>query len=83
MVKLTYVNSTWNEAIKSLRRNLLRTVLTILGLVVGRLAQPSLPSCFQSAGQNAKQKKRRAPKAFIEFSARQPGILKPNKRNYR
>ena len=32
---LTYVHSIWSEAMKSLRRNLIRTVLTILGLVVG------------------------------------------------
>ena len=32
---LTYAHSIWSEAIKSLRRNLIRTVLTILGLVVG------------------------------------------------
>ena len=32
---LTYANSIWTEAMKSLRRNLIRTVLTILGLVVG------------------------------------------------
>jgi putative ABC transport system permease protein len=32
---LTYANSIWSEAMKSLRRNLIRTVLTILGLVVG------------------------------------------------
>jgi putative ABC transport system permease protein len=32
---LMYVHSIWNEAMKSLRRNLIRTVLTILGLVVG------------------------------------------------
>lgn len=32
---LIYVNSIWNEAMKSLRRNLIRTVLTVLGLVVG------------------------------------------------
>jgi putative ABC transport system permease protein len=32
---LMYVQSIWNEAMKSLRRNLIRTVLTILGLVVG------------------------------------------------
>jgi len=32
---LTYANSIWTEALKSLRRNLIRTVLTILGLVVG------------------------------------------------
>ena len=32
---LIYVHSIWSEAMKSLRRNLIRTVLTILGLVVG------------------------------------------------
>lgn len=32
---LIYAQSIWNEAMKSLRRNLVRTVLTILGLVVG------------------------------------------------
>jgi putative ABC transport system permease protein len=32
---LFYAHSIWNEAMKSLRRNLIRTVLTILGLVVG------------------------------------------------
>jgi putative ABC transport system permease protein len=32
---LTYANSIWTEAMKSLRRNLIRTILTILGLVVG------------------------------------------------
>jgi putative ABC transport system permease protein len=32
---LTFVHSIWSEAMKSLRRNLIRTVLTILGLVVG------------------------------------------------
>jgi putative ABC transport system permease protein len=32
---LMYIQSTWSEAMKSLRRNLIRTVLTILGLVVG------------------------------------------------
>jgi hypothetical protein len=32
---LTYANSIWTEAMKSLRRNLIRTMLTILGLVVG------------------------------------------------
>ena len=32
---LIYVQSIWSEAMKSLRRNLIRTVLTILGLVVG------------------------------------------------
>jgi putative ABC transport system permease protein len=32
---LIYVHSIWSEAMKSLRRNLLRTVLTVLGLVVG------------------------------------------------
>jgi putative ABC transport system permease protein len=32
---LIYAHSIWNEAMKSLRRNLIRTVLTILGLVVG------------------------------------------------
>jgi putative ABC transport system permease protein len=32
---LTYAHSVWSEAMKSLRRNLIRTVLTILGLVVG------------------------------------------------
>jgi putative ABC transport system permease protein len=32
---LMYAHSIWNEATKSLRRNLIRTVLTILGLVVG------------------------------------------------
>ena len=32
---LTYANSIWTEAMKSLRRNLIRTVLTVLGLVVG------------------------------------------------
>jgi putative ABC transport system permease protein len=32
---LIYANSIWSEAMKSLRRNLIRTVLTILGLVVG------------------------------------------------
>jgi len=32
---LTYAHSIWTEAMKSLRRNLIRTVLTILGLVVG------------------------------------------------
>src|SRR5215468_7634671 len=32
---LTYANSIGTEAMKSLRRNLIRTVLTILGLVVG------------------------------------------------
>ena len=32
---LTYANSIGTEALKSLRRNLIRTVLTILGLVVG------------------------------------------------
>ena len=32
---LMYAHSIWNEAMKSLRRNLIRTVLTILGLVVG------------------------------------------------
>jgi hypothetical protein len=31
---LFYAHSIWNEAVKSLRRNLIRTVLTILGLVV-------------------------------------------------
>jgi len=35
LVMLTYANSIWTEAMKSLRRNLIRTVLTILGLVVG------------------------------------------------
>ena len=32
---LTYLQSIWNEAMKSLLRNRIRTVLTILGLVVG------------------------------------------------
>jgi putative ABC transport system permease protein len=32
---LIYIQSIWSEAMKSLRRNLIRTVLTILGLVVG------------------------------------------------
>ena len=32
---LSYAQSIWTEAMKSLRRNLIRTVLTILGLVVG------------------------------------------------
>ena len=32
---LIYIHSIWNEAMKSLRRNLIRTVLTVLGLVVG------------------------------------------------
>jgi len=32
---LIYVHSIWSEALKSLRRNLIRTVLTVLGLVVG------------------------------------------------
>jgi putative ABC transport system permease protein len=32
---LIYIQSSWSEAMKSLRRNLIRTVLTILGLVVG------------------------------------------------
>jgi len=32
---LIYVHSIWSEAMKSLRRNLIRTVLTVLGLVVG------------------------------------------------
>jgi len=32
---LTYLQSIWNEALKSLLRNRIRTVLTILGLVVG------------------------------------------------
>jgi putative ABC transport system permease protein len=32
---LTYIHSILSEAMKSLRRNLIRTVLTILGLVVG------------------------------------------------
>jgi preprotein translocase subunit SecE len=32
---LIYIRSIWSEAMKSLRRNLIRTVLTILGLVVG------------------------------------------------
>jgi putative ABC transport system permease protein len=32
---LIYAQSIWSEAMKSLRRNLVRTVLTILGLVVG------------------------------------------------
>jgi putative ABC transport system permease protein len=32
---LIYVNSIWSEAMKSLRRNLIRTFLTVLGLVVG------------------------------------------------
>lgn len=32
---LIYVQSIWSEAMKSLRRNLIRTVLTILGLVMG------------------------------------------------
>jgi putative ABC transport system permease protein len=32
---LTYANSILSEAMKSLRRNLIRTILTILGLVVG------------------------------------------------
>jgi putative ABC transport system permease protein len=32
---LAYANSIWTEAMKSLRRNLIRTVLTVLGLVVG------------------------------------------------
>ncbi len=32
---LMYAHSIWSEAMKSLRRNLIRTVLTILGLVVG------------------------------------------------
>jgi putative ABC transport system permease protein len=31
----TYAHSIWTQAMKSLRRNLIRTVLTILGLVVG------------------------------------------------
>jgi putative ABC transport system permease protein len=32
---LVYANSIWSEAMKSLRRNLIRTVLTVLGLIVG------------------------------------------------
>jgi putative ABC transport system permease protein len=32
---LIYVHSIWSEAMKSLRRNLIRTILTVLGLVVG------------------------------------------------
>ena len=32
---LLYVHSIWSEAMKSLRRNLITTVLTVLGLVVG------------------------------------------------
>lgn len=32
---LIYIHSIWSEAVKSLRRNLIRTVLTVLGLVVG------------------------------------------------
>jgi putative ABC transport system permease protein len=32
---LIYVHSIWSEAMKSLRRNLIRTVLTVMGLVVG------------------------------------------------
>ena len=32
---LIYAQSIWSEAMKSLRRNLVRTVLTVLGLVVG------------------------------------------------
>ena len=32
---LTYVHSIWSQAVNSLRRNLIRTVLTIVGLVVG------------------------------------------------
>ena len=32
---LIYAHSIWSEAMKSLRRNLIRTVLSILGLVVG------------------------------------------------
>jgi len=32
---LIYVHSIWSEAAKSLRRNLIRTILTVLGLVVG------------------------------------------------
>ena len=32
---LTYANSIWTEAMKSLRRTLIRTVPTIVGLVVG------------------------------------------------
>src|SRR5499427_14725 len=32
---LIYVQSIWSEALKSLRRNLIRTVLTVLDLVVG------------------------------------------------
>ena len=32
---LTYANSICSEAMKSLRRNLIRTVLTVLGLIVG------------------------------------------------
>jgi putative ABC transport system permease protein len=33
--KMIYVHSIWSEAMKSLRRNLIRTILTVLGLVVG------------------------------------------------
>ena len=32
---LTYTHSILSEAMKSLRRNLIRTVLTVLGLIVG------------------------------------------------
>lgn len=32
---LIYVHSIWSEAMKSLRRNLIRTILTVLGLIVG------------------------------------------------
>src|SRR5215831_4811904 len=32
---LIYVHSIWSEAAKSLGRNLIRTILTVLGLVVG------------------------------------------------
>ena len=32
---LIYAQSIWSEAMKSLRRNLVRTVLTVLGLMVG------------------------------------------------
>jgi putative ABC transport system permease protein len=32
---LIYIHSIWSEAMKSLRRNLIRTILTVLGLVVG------------------------------------------------
>ena len=32
---LIYVHSIWSEAMKSLRRNVIKTILTVLGLVVG------------------------------------------------